>query len=243
MRPPSRLAALARPSSFWDSYATLLALLTGALVLFPFVGDSLIAAIGSVGLTVAAIIVSYRASDASAIVIARVTVGAVILGSTLTAILVASGDVISGIANLGLAVLIGSGPIVILRHVFTAPKVTMPHVIGALSAYIEIGFFFTFVFRAVDKLTEQAFFAQTSDPSAFDFLYFSFITMTTVGYGDFSPALPLGRSLVILEVLIGSIFLVVLVARLVATLGTQREVPAGIDREEDGAGSPPTSGP
>ena len=52
-------------------------------------------------------------------------------------------------------------------------------------------------------------------------VYFSFITLTTVGYGDITPIAPLARSLAILEALIGQFFVAVLVARLVGLLQTQ----------------------
>jgi hypothetical protein len=94
--------------------------------------------------------------------------------------------------------------------------------VGALDAYIELGFFFTFLYSAVDRLSAEPFFNQVADPALFDYAYFSFVTMTSLGYGDLTPALAVGKGLVIGEVLLGSIFLVVLVARLVGTLGTAR---------------------
>ena len=127
-----------------------------------------------------------------------------------------------GLVNLALAAMIGSGPVVILRHVYTRPRVTIGDVVGALDAYIELGLFFTFLYSAVDRFSAEPFFNQVVDPALFDYAYFSFVTMTSLGYGDFTPALAVGKGLVIVEVLLGSIFLVVLVARLVGTLGMER---------------------
>ena len=53
-------------------------------------------------------------------------------------------------------------------------------------------------------------------------LYFSFVTITTVGYGDFTAATDLGRSLAITEALIGQIYLVTVVAAIVGGLGARR---------------------
>jgi hypothetical protein len=61
----------------------------------------------------------------------------------------------------------------------------------------------------------HSFFAQPGQHGPADFAYFSYITMATVGYGDLSPATGLPRSYAVLEALMGQIFLVVLVARLV----------------------------
>jgi voltage-gated potassium channel Kch len=66
------------------------------------------------------------------------------------------------------------------------------------------------------------FFAQHVAPSNVDFLYFSFVTLTTLGYGDFTPATDIGKVMVTFEALIGQVFLVTLVARLVSMYGVAR---------------------
>jgi hypothetical protein len=216
------MGALSRPSSFWDSYVSLLGVLLAALVLFPFVATRPVVWAVKIGLVVAAIIISYRASGSGTQVVTWVTVGALVLGAILTAAVFSPSNTVAGLINLALAALIGSGPIAILRHVYSQPRVKMQDIVGALDAYIEFGFFFSFLYAAVDQFTTEPFFSQTADPALFDYLYFSFVTMTSLGYGDLSPALAVGKGLVIVEVLLGSIFLVVLVARLVGTLGMER---------------------
>ena len=64
-------------------------------------------------------------------------------------------------------------------------------------------------------------------PSNVDFLYFSFVTLTTLGYGDFTPATDIGKVMVTFEALIGQVFLVTLVARLVSMYGIRRRAPIG----------------
>lgn len=233
MRSPSVLAPLSRPSTFWDSYLTLLGVLTASLVLFPFVSRNPLIWVAKIVLLVAAIIISYRASRSDAGVVGWVTVGAAAIGVILSAALFSSSDTVLGLVNLALAALIGSGPIVILRHIYTQPKVTANDVVGALDAYIEMGFFFTFLYSAIDNFSADPLFNQVTDPPLFDYVYFSFVTMTSLGYGDLSPALAVGKGLVIVEVLLGSVFLVVLVARLVGTLGMERVVHPGGDRADD----------
>ena len=241
MRSPSVLEPLSRPSSFWDSYLTLLGVLTCSFVLFPFVSGNPLIWAAKVALVVAAIVISYRASRSDAGVVRWVTVGALALGVILVAAVFSSSDSVRGLVNLALAALIGSGPIVILRHVYTQPRVTTSDVVGALDAYVELGFFFTFLYSAVDHFSAEPFFNQVTDPPLFDYVYFSFVTMTSLGYGDLSPALAVGKGLVIVEVLFGSIFLVVLVARLVGNLGKERAIRPGRDEagnadDEPGAG-------
>lgn len=72
------------------------------------------------------------------------------------------------------------------------------------------------------SLESGALFAQHTAESTKNFLYFSFVTITTVGYGDLTAASNLGRSLAIAEALTGQIYLVTVVAAIVGGLGARR---------------------
>jgi uncharacterized membrane protein len=74
------------------------------------------------------------------------------------------------------------------------------------------------VFTAIDKFGTAAFFAQPVTPTSADYLYFSFMTQLTVGYGDLTAAGNLGRSCAVLEALLGQIYMVTVVALLVSRL-------------------------
>ena len=74
---------------------------------------------------------------------------------------------------------------------------------------------FAFLFLAVAELGSGPFFAQAGVHQQSEYLYFSFVTLTTLGFGDLSPAVGLPQALVALEALLGQVFLVTLVARLV----------------------------
>jgi voltage-gated potassium channel Kch len=82
------------------------------------------------------------------------------------------------------------------------------------------GLIFTSAFRFVE-IVDPPFFTQTN-VNPFTFEYFSFITLSTVGYGDFSPANDAGRTLAMLEGVFGQIFLVTIVALVVSNLGVER---------------------
>ena len=88
-----------------------------------------------------------------------------------------------------------------------------------------IGFFFSAVFTAIDRLASKPFFAGGQAATSATVQYFSFVTLTTTGYGDYTALGEGGRSMAVLEALLGQIFLVTLVARLVALFGMAR--PAG----------------
>ncbi len=96
----------------------------------------------------------------------------------------------------------------------------MRTVLGAVCIFVLLGMMFAFVYAALDGITSAPFFVQTSQATTPDFLYFSFITQTTVGYGDFTAAADLGRALAVLEAVIGQLYLVTIIAVLVSRLSS-----------------------
>jgi Ion channel len=102
-------------------------------------------------------------------------------------------------------------------------RITHETVLGALCAYVLVGLLFAFVYLAVDELRDGSFFAQEGPHSQSEFVYYSFVSLTTLGFGDLSPAVGLPQALTVLEALTGQIFLVTLVARLVTLWVRQSE--------------------
>jgi voltage-gated potassium channel len=114
----------------------------------------------------------------------------------------------------------------ILTHVLKAERVTFDKICAALCSYLLIGVIFAFLYSLLEFLNPGMFLAggeviPQGDPRAFhgaglgQAIYFSFTTLTTLGYGDIAGATPVAKNLSVLEALIGQIYLVVLVARLV----------------------------
>jgi voltage-gated potassium channel len=104
---------------------------------------------------------------------------------------------------------------VTLSRVLQHRRVTAETVLGALCAYVLIGLLFAFVYLAVSDLRGGPFFAQPGPHPQSEFLYYSFVALTTLGFGDLSPSVGLPQALTVFEALAGNIFLVTLVARLV----------------------------
>jgi len=104
----------------------------------------------------------------------------------------------------------------VLRRVVSAPEVGSRTILGALSVYTVLGILFTFAYGAIDRIQSGPFFEGTPHPSGSDFLFFSYTTLTTTGYGDLVPGGQPGRMISGLEMMIGQIFLVTLVAGLVS---------------------------
>ena len=109
----------------------------------------------------------------------------------------------------------------ILRFIVRAEKVRGEHVYAALSAFLLAGVFFGILYWLVEKLWIGSFAQSGSTMAAGSFstthaLYFSFVTLATLGYGDIVPVSDLARSLAIVEAVSGQLYLVVMVARLVS---------------------------
>ena len=115
-----------------------------------------------------------------------------------------------------LAALLLISPAVILARIVTYEQVTVQSLLAALSAYLMIGLFFAFLYLSINSFSVEPFFAQGQNRNPAVYVYMSYITMTTTGYGDFTPGTDFGRAFVALETLVGQIFLVTTVARMVS---------------------------
>ena len=104
--------------------------------------------------------------------------------------------------------------------VLRSKEVTLDVILGAVNVYLMIGVGFAFTFALIEFLQPGSFtgldnLAHTPNKQMF-FLYFSFITLSTLGYGDISPLTPVGMTTAYVEAIFGQLYLAILVARLVA---------------------------
>jgi hypothetical protein len=108
----------------------------------------------------------------------------------------------------------------LLRFVLRAPSVNMEVLCASISAYLMLGLLWTVAYWLVDQLTPGAFAFNTNDGRqsirGFNAFYFSFITLSTVGYGDITPISKVARMLAAMEAITGLLYVAVLIARLVA---------------------------
>lgn len=117
----------------------------------------------------------------------------------------------------------------VVRTLRARQRVTMEAVFGVLCVYILLGMFFAFVYGSLERLGNGTFFAGGQTATVARCLYFSFTTITTVGYGDLTARSNLGHTLSTSEALIGQIYLVTVVSLIVANLGRARPVVQGRD--------------
>ncbi|MFZ4518489.1 MAG: potassium channel family protein [Microthrixaceae bacterium] len=127
------------------------------------------------------------------------------------------------VSNVLFVILLLITPMIVLIRLLLRPKITLDTVAGALAAYLQIGLFFGALYQLVAIVSSDPFFVGNPKVVGFDYMYFSFITITTTGYGDFTPATTVGQTMAVMEAIIGQLFLVTVVALVVSNLG--REVP------------------
>ena len=111
----------------------------------------------------------------------------------------------------------------LLRTLRVTHEVRLEAVSGVLSLYVLLGLLFAFLFGAVDRLDDDPFFTDGAPATVSNCLYFSFTTLTTVGYGDLTASTDLGHTLCVFEMLIGQIYLVTVVSLIVSNLRRPRE--------------------
>lgn len=172
-----------------------------------------------------------RTFTASAIVVTSavlISAGALFLGDLVSAST-------AGFVGLMLAIV---APLVILRRIYLSPTITFRLVLGALAIYLLLGLAYSYLFPLMAALTGEPFFVQIAAPGTAEYLYFSYTTLATIGYGDLTAAMSVGRMIAVSEGLVGQLYLVSAVALLVGNIGrTMRPTnPAHVGDQVD----PPT---
>jgi Ion channel len=160
---------------------------------------------------------------------ARIGVRAGLLVGTLAVVVLLAltdSQVIRGLAALWLALVLLVTIVAVVRRILQHRVVGAETLLGAISAYVLLGLFFAALYEALDRLAGDPLLANDVEATPATPQYFSFITMTTVGYGDIVAATSAGRAVAVVEALAGQVFLVTLVARLVALLGQPPRPPA-----------------
>jgi len=223
-----------------DSYGTLLVVLIAYFFAYPLTDSSSGGRFLLLFLTIAVLLL--------AVYISRVHRATLITAIVLSVILIAlrvGHDIAGSEASAGLAYVVAGlilllAPAAVGRRVMQHRVVARETILGAICVYVMLGLLFTYLFSAVQFWSHSPFFVQidSTDPKTGggNFFYFSYVTLTTLGYGDLTPATEWGRSLAILEALVGQLYLATTIARLVGAVGLARRAPTHIsDFEDSGA--------
>ena len=107
--------------------------------------------------------------------------------------------------------------IVILARVLKKGPITFHRIEGAIAVYLLLGLTWAHAFELVEYLNPGSLTGAVTGSGRFSsWMYFSFVTLATLGYGDISPVHPIARSLAVAEAITGQLYLAILIARLVS---------------------------
>ena len=220
-------APLPHERFFGSGYGVVLILILVSLAFQLGAPDEDWAYVVTLVLQTATLIAAFHVSGVHAWV-TRIAAGiAVVATATAAGILIGSGelDALAGRSVSLMLVILAPVAIVtgMVRHYRAVGGVTLTTMFAVLCLYLLSGMGFAFAYGLIDQIDSEPFFAEPharSDQA--EFLYFSFTTMTTTGYGDLTAARGLGRSVAITEELFGQIYLVTVVALIVGNLGRGR---------------------
>jgi len=114
-------------------------------------------------------------------------------------------------------IFIGYIIVLVLRHIFRQKDVTLETIYGAIVAYILIGILWIYLYQLTEFIHPDSFSVSQAlaDDARKSLYHFSFVTLTTLGYGDITPVSGSARSLATLEAITGQMYIAVLIARLV----------------------------
>ena len=215
----SRLARMRSSHSYWAVLgAIVVGFLLTALVPDARWATSLLALVWSGTLLLALWTAGWGVAEARrAFALAVVGIAAAVAN------LVWSGKPIQAAVGILLGLLVVGIAIVIAKGAIEQGEVNPRSVAGALSVYVLIGLVFVFLFGVMAAVGSSPFFAQGTDGSRSIRLYFSFVTLATLGYGDYTPAGTFGRLFAVIEALVGQLYLVTVVALLVSRLRVRAE--------------------
>jgi hypothetical protein len=111
--------------------------------------------------------------------------------------------------------------LIVLRAIMRLDRVDAQAILGVVSVYLLLGLAFMLLYSTIGRAQEGVFFAEQAGWTTSELVYFSYVTLTTLGYGDLTPATEFGRYAAVLEAVVGQVFLVVVVARFVSLWGKE----------------------
>jgi len=220
-RPPSLSR---RPGERWTGLAERIANAFGLVLVLILVTYVLASVTPYHGWTAVLISAVTSASAAVALATARATRGLVRWGGRLAvlAVLLAAIAAASGgapplaLSALLQTALLAAAVLAVLRAVISEPEVGFRTILGAISVYLIFALLFTSLYVALDRLQPGPLFGSSAHLGTGDYLFFSLTTLTTTGYGNLVPAAQPGKMFAGLEMLLGQIFLVTMIAGLVS---------------------------
>lgn len=220
---PNEPRARGTARRIYDSYGLVFLGIIATLFILATIGDHPYGKAISVFLLGAVFLLTLAASSVrrSLLRLATALVVLVVLAAIITSAL--GTDSVARGASLTISILLViASPVLIAKRIAHHREISGSTVMGALCIYLFIGLFFALFYTGLDLIVAPDLLEQLPDPTTVDYIYFSFTTMTTLGYGDLSPAFGTAKMAAIIEAIVGQLYLVTVVAVVVGRLGSQR---------------------
>jgi voltage-gated potassium channel len=223
--------ALGRRKRFADSYGLVLVLLVVSYFCDAALGDYTWGRVIVVFVLAAATWLALRASQVQRrpMRVAQALIPLLCVVA-IASLLIGQDNVAHAVTGAISLVLVVVAPVAIIWHLSRRMALSVETFLGAVCVYLLIAQLFATLFAVTAAVSGHAFFVQTSDPSAIDYIYFSFVTITTVGYGDFTSALGVGKMMAMTEAVFGQLYLITVVSLVVQNLGARRQREQGVDK-------------
>jgi hypothetical protein len=207
------------------AYGVVLGLILVSLAFQMGAPDDAWARVVTIALQSVTLLAALRVSGAHALLFRLAVIVAVVAVLGSAGALVGTGELGADAAHSVGLLLAAVAPVAIAIGVVREARedgVTIRAMFGVLCMYLLLGTLYGYAYGVVAALSSESFFAETNAATISDFLYFSFTTMTTTGFGDLTAATDAGRAVAVTEELTGQIYLVTVVAVIVSNLGRGR---------------------
>jgi len=224
-----------------DRFGTLLTLLVAAFMLNGFI-EQRWARVVLAGIEIALLVVVYFSTRIDGQTRNRVILPFILLvGVSFVSLVLYAGEgkqTVLGAISIASVMVYGLILYLVVKRVMAERGVDIETILGALCIYFLLGLMFSTVFHALDVFASAPIFGeQIARP---DYSYFSFVTLTTLGYGDISPVSDLARRVAVIEAMCGQVFLATVIARMVSLYGA-KDLAEQIERVEQSEQTEPES--
>jgi hypothetical protein len=239
--PARRRPLLAASPRFADSFGLVLLLLVVSFFVIAAGGDGNPGRVVSMIIFAATTWLALRAAQVERRIL-RIALALIPLTTVIAIILVLIGndETATIVSKLLTILLVVVAPVAILKRLVAHPVISLNTFYGAVCVYLLIAMFFATTYGLIALITGEQFFAQLTaapkDTPAVDYLYFSFVTITTTGYGDLTAALSVGRMTAVMEAIFGQLYLITVVALVVQNLGQRSRMGRKMEEQLEEAG-------
>jgi voltage-gated potassium channel len=238
--PARRRPLLAASPRFADSFGLVLLLLVVSFFVIAAGGDGNPGRVVSMIIFAATTWLALRAAQVERRIL-RIALALIPLTTVIAIVTVLAGNEKTEVivSRLMIILLVVVAPVAILKRLVAHPVISLNTFYGAVCVYLLLAMFFATTYGLIAVVGDESFFVQVQPPAtatSIDYLYFSFVTITTTGYGDLTAALSVGRMTAVMEAIFGQLYLITVVALVVQNLGQRSRMGRKMEEQLEEAG-------